>query len=159
MANDQTTLNARVDVWICVTSSVIAGLICSPILLMTGVGILSSGYRPSLDSINLAECAVCIVFLGVWLRSFRIVVQDATLYYSSLFTGTRRLGLHEIASVKNQRGARNLLGPFGRLVIEPLPSTGKAPITINEKAFSRRDLHRLHAILSDGPALPRATDD
>ena len=101
---------------------------------------------------------VIIIFLAAvicfgWLRSFKIVVAKGQLTYVSLFQRAVSIQLSEIAKVDIQIGCFTYLDrfkPTTRLIIQPQPSTGKSPISINLKVFDKKQIDVLLAFL-DSP--------
>jgi len=93
--------------------------------------------------------SLVLAFIFTWIRKFRIVVDDATLSYSSLFGGRQSVQLNEIVSARTEIGTRRALDPMYRMVLELEHSAGKSPIIINMKVFRRKDIAGLVAILRD----------
>jgi hypothetical protein len=101
------------------------------------------------DSVVIIFFSAVILLTFLWIRKFRILVEDSVLSYTSLFGGTRTLNLVDIEVARTEHGPQALLGPFFRLVVQPTAFANKPPIIINMKIFSRRDLEELFVILGD----------
>jgi hypothetical protein len=108
--------------------------------------------RPSPEPLLVAGLCACILALSfVWISRFQIILSDESICYRTLFGGTRSLGLSDIERADIEVGMDELtyrdqlfrLRPMVRLVIKPYPSSGKSPMDINLKIFSRRDIDRV----------------
>ena len=79
----------------------------------------------------------------VWIACFKLVVSNKFISYRTLFTGTRSFALSEIESCDVAIGDESCSDRFKppiRLVIRPRPATGKRPISVNLKIFSKSDV-------------------
>jgi hypothetical protein len=93
-------------------------------------------------------CAVLALGFA-WIGRFRIVIDEPTLFYTSLFGGTRAVELSHIASTRTEFGSKGYpFGPVMRLVVTIAPPSEEPQIAINTKVFSRRDLRKLFDILA-----------
>ena len=88
-----------------------------------------------------------LVLILLWVGFFRISLIGETLFYRSLWGGTRSLQLSEIKSAEIKIDTNEKFGPPYRLILWPEPSTGKKPIVVNMKVFSRTDLTRVFDFL------------
>ena len=88
-----------------------------------------------------------LLFLFIWIRTFRIVVEGDTLLYTSVFAGKRSVPRNRIASARTEIGTKNAFGPMYRLVIDLSEDSNEKPIVINTKVFRREDIRKLLAIL------------
>ena len=84
-----------------------------------------------------------LVLLLFWLGFFRISLVGETLFYRSLWGGTKSLKLSEIKSAEIKIATNEKFGPLYRLILWPEPYTGQKPIVVNMKVFGRADLSRV----------------
>ena len=88
---------------------------------------------------------VCSFILGLcflWLGSLRIMLDDNGISYRSMTSGTICVPWSEIAKAEMKVGYKDYWDRFKppfRLVVEPLPSSGKRRIVVNMKIFSQED--------------------
>ena len=92
-----------------------------------------------------------LVFILLWVGSFRISVAGNTVSYRSLLGGTRSLQSSEIEKAEIKIDRTEKFGPVYRLILWPESFALKKPIVINMKVFSKADLTRLFDFL--GPKL------
>ena len=135
------TLSARAAASTCVVFTVIFVLLMTPMLRMARN---DSGAGKG----ALAVLAASLLVL-IWIWRFQITLADGTLTYTSLFTGTRSIKQHEIASVKTRIDFRARLGPVYQLVIAPQHAAVMEPIIINMKVFRWDDIRELLDLLED----------
>jgi hypothetical protein len=79
----------------------------------------------------------------VWIASLKLVVANGFISYRTLFTGTRSFAVSEIERSDLAIGYETFWDRFKppiRLVIQPQQSTGKKPISLNLKVFSKPDV-------------------
>ena len=122
-----------------VVSGVIVGLPLFGYLLLPVLG------KPLLwEPICILLCAAMLAL--VWLRSFKVTLHDGKVAYKTLFSTTSYLEYSEIATAKIESSVSTGEGRYGatvRLVVQPVPSSGKKPLIINAKVFSREDIRHL----------------
>jgi hypothetical protein len=97
-----------------------------------------------------------LILSFVWIASFKFVVTNRSISYRTLFTGTRSFALSEIEKCGLAIGdetywERFKFKPPIRLVIQPRQATGKKPISVNLKVFSKRDVLWLIEVLVRQP--------
>jgi hypothetical protein len=85
------------------------------------------------------------------IRYFKLTIDGDAISYRTLFSGTRSLLRSEIKCARveikiliNRAGV-----PPYALILEPYPQTGRRPLNINMKFFSRPDLRILFDFLGD----------
>lgn len=135
-----------------VSTYVVFGVIWG-VLLVPGFVLLTrnAGY---LSVVALSLLGLMLSF--VWIASFKLVVANGFISYRTLFTGTRSFVLSEIERSDLAIGYETYWDRFKppiRLVIQPHQSTGKKPISLNLKVFSRPDVLRVMKVL--GPQTER----
>lgn len=124
-----------------VSTYVVFGLMFGPLCCLS---ILK--FRESSATIVLS---FVLLFIFVWIRTYRVVVDGAQLSYNSLFGGKQSVQLSQIVSVRTEIGIRDAFGPMYRLVLELASAKGKSQIIVNMKVFRREDMVKLTGILRD----------
>lgn len=97
-------------------------------------------------SLTIIVTAVLLVIF-IWIRAFRIVVDDTTVSYTSLFSGRRSFQLAEIVSARTEIGVKKPIEPTYRLIIVFKESGVASQIVVNMKVFRRRDIAKLIDVL------------
>lgn len=131
---------------------VVFGLIWG-VLLVPGLALLTrnAGY---LSVVAFSLFGLTLSF--VWIASIKLLVANWFISYRTLFTGTRSFALSEIEKSDLAIGYETFwdhLKPPIRLVIQPHQSTGKKPISLNLKVFSKPDVLWVMKVL--GPQTER----
>ena len=131
---------------------VVFGLIWG-VLLVPSLALLTqnAGY---LSVVALSLLGLTLSF--VWIASLKLVVANGFISYRTLFTGTRSFALSEIERSDLAVGYETFWDRFKppiSLVIQPQQSTGKKPISLNLKVFSKPDVLWVMKVL--GPQTER----
>jgi hypothetical protein len=145
--HEPVSLDARASVSTYVVFGLIFGIICgSPITI--AISTMRNGQSVH-NSLVIALFSLLFLLVVAWIKKFRVLIRDSMVSYTTLFGGTRELNLSDIKSARTEIGPQKLLGPFYRLVLEPVASSGKPPLVINMKVFSKKDLQLVIAVLAD----------
>ena len=105
-----------------------------------------------MDWIVTAGSFLSLLFLIIWLNSFRFVLTDKYVSYESLFTHKTTLSYSEIKKITVAWGADSYWGRFGptmRLIIQPYNHPEKNNILVNMKVFNRTEIYRAIDILKN----------
>ena len=147
MKHEQTVLPGRLDARACASTYVI---FCGIFAFLFAMGI-RAGIGTGRDRrITLATAAAFLLSI-VWVWAFRLVIADGVISYRSLFGRTRSISLADVEKAATELNLRSRFRPPMQLIIYPAKATGKQPIRINMKVFSREDLGRVFDFL--GPKL------
>lgn len=101
--------------------------------------VLAAFKNPSMWGAFGVSMAVSI-FLGTWVKRFRVEVDAENLKYSSLFGGRRIVPIHQIQSAKLEVGGSKFAErflPLVRLKIRTRPESGIRDFSINVKVLRR----------------------
>ena len=120
----------------CASTYVVFGVIVGVPLVLSLAAALRNGSFWS----AVALCLFALALSFVWIASFKIVIANGNISYRTLFTGTRSVALSEIERCDLEISSENAIKPPIRLVIRPRQSSGKKPISINLKVFSKPDV-------------------
>ncbi len=127
-----------------VTFSIIIGLPLIGYLLLPFLG------KPLLwEPISILLSAA--VLLLIWLRSFQVTLDDSKIAYKTLFSARSYLDYSDIVTAKIESGVspgKDRNGATVRLVVQPSPTSGKQPLIINAKVFSREDIRLILSTLN-----------
>ena len=137
--------NIRLDARAALSTYVIFGFFVLP-----GCGVMLLDRR-----IQTTICfSAILILIFAWVRRFRIVVDETSLSYTSLFGGKKIVKLDDITTAHTEIGSKDRFGPVMRFELECKPPSREHQIVINMKVFSRKDLHSLFEILHDKMAKP-----
>lgn len=130
-----------------VSTYVVFGLIFG-VTLVPGLALIPQNPPGLLSVLALNLFGMTLSF--VWIASFKLVIANAIISYRTLFTGTRSFALSEIEKCELAIGYESYWDCFKppiRLVIQPLQSTGKKPVSVNLKVFSKPDVLLIMKVL------------
>lgn len=144
---EKRTADANFTARACASTYAILGGIWTFMLVL----VIYSARRDSKDAWQMISVLGCILlFILLWVGSFRISILGDTISYNSLWGGTRSLHLSEIEKAQIKIDAAEKFGAFYRLILWP-ESSALSPIVINMKVFGKPDLNRVFDFL--GPKL------
>lgn len=127
---------------------------------IVGVGFLmalpAAFKRPSEWPSTIGVCLVAGVWVFIWIKAYKIEIEDGELRYRTLFGGTKKVLLSRIKSAKIEAGYKQYQDRFRpsiRLAIKLKDAPGVA-FDINLKVFSRAGIKQLVELLEQSSKSP-----
>lgn len=121
------------------------------VLLLTIMGIMSYISSKINDVLIVTICIIIFgIFVYLWFRSFRIIVEEGVLTYKQLLGRNRIIRIEDIEEAYTEIGVKHKgdeYRAFIRLMIKPKKGCGVEGFYINLKPFEEKGIRQLFDIL------------
>jgi hypothetical protein len=134
----------------CRQTYLVFACMAAPLLLLFACVAIRDGSLTSNAGSVVAMILLVLGFAFVWLRTYRITIEDGRLQYRSLWCGRQSVRLSDLQSVKIESGHsryRDRFKPAVRLMVRYTESGKDRSLCINLKVFSRSDAKKVCSLL------------